>query len=301
MNKAPIAFFAYNRPEHTKKALESLSQCEGAEESELFIFCDGSKKPEDEETVKAVRILVKSRKWCSKVNIIERDKNFGLANSIISGVTEIVDRFGTIIVLEDDIILSKYFLDYMNKSLGIFRDQSQVMQICGYMHHIPEKLPETFFFRKTSCWGWATWQRAWSFFSLRDPKTLIDKIKKRGIREFNLEGNVKRFEMLKDMRDGRIDSWAILWAATVFLNNGLALYPGKSLVKQIGFDGTGEHCRKEEFSQDEVSETRITVFPQEIIESAAAAKKIIRYYKDQKPAFFKTKRMIMRAFSKLKC
>src|SRR3989304_5243769 len=110
MSKAPIAFFAYKRPEHTRRSLESLSLNEGAEASELFIFCDGVRGPEDEKTVEEVRSLVRSRKWCGKVNIIERDKNLGLAKSVIAGVTEIEGRYGRIIALEDDLVLSPHFL-----------------------------------------------------------------------------------------------------------------------------------------------------------------------------------------------
>lgn len=285
MNNTPIAFFAYNRPEHTKKALESLSQCGGAVESELFIFCDGSKKPEDEENVKAVRILVKSKKWCGKVNIIERDKNRGLANSIISGVTEIVNRYGRIIVLEDDLVLSPEFLNYMNDALEIYKDIQKVIHISGYMFPVKGELPETFFYRATSCWGWATWKRAWEKFE-PDVNNLLASFQDKNQRwKFDIEGSMNYYKMLQYQATGKINSWAIRWYASVFLDGGLCLHPGKSFVKNIGHDRTGIHCTLTDVYTVTVHKKRIFYFTQEIRENEEVVKLMADFYRSLKKPF----------------
>lgn len=246
MIKAPIALFVYKRPQHTEKALEALSRCEGADESELFIFCDGPKRPEDMKAVGEVRILIKSRKWCGKVNIIERDKNWGLANSIISGVTELCEEYGRVIVLEDDLIVSRYFLEYMNRALDLYENNEQVMQISGHMYPVDLKVDtDALFLPFTTSWGWGTWQRAWMHFDkdmkgfnlLREDATS----KKR----FNLDDSYPYFEMCIAQFDGKIDSWAIRWYLSVFISNGVTLFPVKTLIKNIGFDGSGTHCVRE--------------------------------------------------------
>ncbi len=129
METSPIAFFTYKRPEHTRQSLESLTQNEGAEQSELFIFCDGPKRPEDQEGVRQVREVVRSKQWCGNVLIVERESNMGCANSIISGVTEVCEKYGRVIVLEDDLVLSPFFLDYMNKALELYKDNHKDVKI----------------------------------------------------------------------------------------------------------------------------------------------------------------------------
>ncbi|MEE9118606.1 MAG: glycosyltransferase, partial [Calditrichia bacterium] len=278
MNNTPIAFFAYNRPEHTKKALESLSQCGGAVESELFIFCDGSKKPEDEENVKAVRILVKSKKWCGKVNIIERDKNRGLANSIISGVTEIVNRYGRIIVLEDDLVLSPEFLNYMNDALEIYENEPRVMHIAGYTPPLKGNLPETLFYRLSTCWGWATWKRAWEKFE-PDVNKLLARLKNKKIQsDFNINGSMNFYQTLRDNAKGRLKTWAIHWYASVFLSGGLCLHPGMSMVNNIGHDGTGMHCGKTDVFDVIVERHRITEFTSDISECGDVVNMMTDFY-----------------------
>ena len=284
--KAPIAFFAYNRPEHTKRSLESLSKCEGAAESELFIFCDGPKKPEDEEAVKEVRALLKNRKWCGKVNIIERDENMGLANSIISGVTETVNRYERIIVLEDDLILSPQFLNYMNDALEIYKDNPRVMHISGYMFPVREKLPETFFYRVASCWGWATWKRAWDRFE-NDPNKLMKDIEKTGRKwDFNINGSYVFYNFLLEQAAGKLDSWAIPWYASVFLADGLCLHPGRSLVQNIGYDGSGIHCENSDEYDVDVSNERIVYFTREIRECEEAVNMMVAFYSSPYRAFY---------------
>ena len=251
MPKAPIAFFAYNRPGHTRKSLESLAANEGAAESELFIFCDGPKKPEDEEAVREVRMLVKSRKWCGKVNIVERNENLGLADSIIGGVTDIVNRYGNVIVLEDDLVIAPCFLKFMNEALEYYINEKKVMQISGNMFDVVvESKADAIFLPFTTSWGWATWERSWKHF---DPiMSKYNKLKKdKALRyKFDIEGAYDYFNMLESQIKGNIDSWAIRWYLSVFMMGGLTLYPVRSLVRNIGFDGSGIHCTTSSFKQN---------------------------------------------------
>ncbi|MEQ8384399.1 MAG: hypothetical protein RH949_18770 [Coleofasciculus sp. A1-SPW-01] len=279
MKKSPIALFVYKRPEHTLKLLESLAKNEGANESELFIFCDGSKSLADRLVVSKVREIVKSRQWCWQVHITEREENLGLAQSIISGVTEICAHYGRVIALEDDLVLSPYFLRYMNDALDRYEHELKVMHISGYMFPVKTKLPETFFMRNPSCWGWATWQRAWQYFE-EDSELLIKKIKCNKLdKKFSLANSYPFFEMLEQQSVGKINSWAIRWYASIFLVKGLCLYPRYSLVKNTGHDGTGIHCDNNSLFDVKLSKHKITLFTQKIVENKKALFVLIKFFR----------------------
>ena len=293
-HRAPIAFFAYNRPEHTRQALETLCKCDGALESELFIYCDGPKRAIDEKAVKQVREIVKSYNWCGAVQVVEHDVNLGLANSIIHGVSEIVNRYGRIIVLEDDLVLSPQFLNFMNDALDNYMDIQQVMHISGYMFPVRGKLPETFFYRATSCWGWATWKRAWDKFE-PDAKKLLAKFKEEKQRwEFDIKGTMQYYKMLAGQTRNNTDAWAARWYASVFLNNGLCLHPGISLVNNIGHDNTGLHCRSTDVYKVEISKERVSHFTMDIKESEQAIMLMSDFYHSLNKPF------LVRVFNKLK-
>jgi len=244
MNAVPVILFAYNRPYHTLKTLAALKQNELSEKSELFIYCDGPKENASSENLKAidnVRRIVRLDKWCRKINIIESQSNKGLAESIIEGVTEIINKFGRVIVLEDDMVTSKYFLRYMNEALDKYENEKGVMSVSGYMYPIKDKVPDTFFIKYADCWGWGTWKRGWEVLN-NDSGDLLNQIREKKLSyEFDFDGTFHYTKMLEQQAEGKIDSWAIRWYASVFLKNGLALLPGRSLVKNIGLDATGTH------------------------------------------------------------
>lgn len=236
---APIVLFVYNRPWHTLQTLESLKNNELASESELFIYADGPKEnasEDDFKKIKETRDIIKQSKWCNKVNIIEREKNHGLASSVINGVTEIINEFGKIIVLEDDLILSKCFLKFMNDGLSIYSNVNNVYSINGYMFQLNIEKEETVLLPYISTWGWATWKNKWSGLQIKEVNKTI----------FNNKFIMQRFNLADydyvSMLQNKQDSWGILWYYKVFLKNGLNVYPTKSLVKNIGFDGSGENC-----------------------------------------------------------
>ena len=245
---APIVFFAYNRPAHTSKTLEALSKAELAGESSLWIFIDGPKNnttKENLEAIEEVKKIAHKKKWCGQVFIIESTINKGLFQSIVSGITEIVNKFGKIIVLEDDVVVSPGFLNYMNDALDFYEHTEKVMHISGFSRPSlsPVDINEpTYFFYHTSCWGWATWKRAWDKF-VPDPLGVKKALAKKGkLKELNMDGTYEFFWGLKAIADGKFQSWNTIWHSVVFLNDGLSLHPTRSMVSNIGHDGSGTNC-----------------------------------------------------------
>lgn len=242
MKLAPIALFVYNRPEHTRKTVEALKKNSLAKDSDLIIFSDAPKNPEAAAAVRDVREYILQIDGFKTVKIIERDKNWGLANSIIDGVTSVVNAHGRIIVLEDDLIVTLYFLDFMNRSLEKYQDEQQVIQVSGYMYPVKVDIEEdALFLPLCTSWGWATWQRAWQLFDPDAKGYVLVKADRALRKRFNLDGAYDYFAMLEDQLAGRIDSWAIRWYLSTFLFEGLTLYPKQSLVFNTGLDGSGTH------------------------------------------------------------
>jgi hypothetical protein len=240
---APIVLFVYNRPEHIKLTVEALQKNTLAMQSDLIIYSDATKKPEAEVTVLAVREYIRDIKGFKSLTIIEQKTNFGLAKSIINGVSAVVNEYGKVIVLEDDLITSPYFLDYMNKALDTYQDEPQVMQISGHMFEVDVGCAEdAFFLPFTTSWGWATWHDRWAKFDASASAYVKLKADKSLVKQFNLNNSYPYFEMLKSQLLGKIDSWAIRWYLTVFMNKGLVLFPKITMVNNNGFDGTGVHC-----------------------------------------------------------
>ena len=297
---APIAFFAYKRPEHTLKSLQSLSENPEASQSELFIFCDAPKQLEDWSAVNKVREVIRQEQWCKVVHIREQDNNLGLANSIITGVTELCDRFGRVIVIEDDLILSPYFLQYINSALDRYADEPRVMQISGYMFPIELK-PETdsIFLPFTTSWGWATWKRAWKFFDFEMLGYEIIKNDRKLRHKFDLSSSYPYFSMLETQRNGQLDSWAIRWYLSVFMKEGLTLYPVRSLVHNIGFDGSGTHCGASLSLDGEMTQSKILSMPKSLRLNYKEIELVFKYLRslNQPPSLLqRIKNKIMRIF-----
>ncbi|NVN96215.1 MAG: glycosyltransferase [Bacteroidetes bacterium] len=240
MKIAPIVLFVYNRPLHTQKTIDALLKNNLASESELYIFSDGYKDTDKNQTqVENVRNYIKTIKGFKNIIIFERKKNLGLSRNIIDGVTSIIDKYGKIIVLEDDLLTSTYFLKFMNEALSLYEHQDEVISVHGYIYPIKEELPETFFIKGADCLGWGTWKRGWDLFN-PDASILLNKIiKENKTKEFNYGNSYPYFKMLKKQAEGNVDSWAIRWYASAFLKEKLTLYPYKSLVFHNGSDGSG--------------------------------------------------------------
>ena len=241
---APVALFVFNRPEHTRRTIESLLENDRSAQTPLVIFSDGAHNEKDVPMVEAVRDYIRGVSGFRDVRVVERAENHGLAESVIAGVTEVIDCYGRIIVLEDDMETSPFFLDYMNRALDKYRACNNVYCIHGYAFpaDMSDVSTETFFLGGAECWGWATWKRAWDDFC-PDARRLIDLLRSRGMdRAFDYDGNFSYMSMLDRQSRGRIDSWAIRWRASAFVRGGLTLWPRVSLVRNFGMDGSGVHC-----------------------------------------------------------
>jgi hypothetical protein len=286
MDNAPIVLFCFNRPVHTLKTLLALKENDLAGESELFIYCDGPKENASEENlnaIKEVRRIARSDKWCGKVTILESERNRGLANSVITGVTEIVNRFGRVIVLEDDLITSRYFLRFMNDGLLKYEDESNVISVAGYLYPVKKRMPETFFIKATPCWGWATWKRAWQLFN-PDAKKLLNEIVDRDLtHEFDFYGTNHYTQMLRELTEGKLDSWALRWYASIFLADKLTLLPGVSLVENIGMDNSGTHGDSTNNYKVDLSSRRIELKSIKVQERVKNRKTISGFFKSTRP------------------
>ncbi len=255
---SPIVLFVYNRPKHTAATLLALSKNKLANNSLLYVFADGLKEnanAEQREKVRATREVVRSQNWCVKTIIIERDNNLGLANSIITGVSQVIELHGKAIVMEDDILPRKGFLKYMNDALNMYEldDKVGCINAWNYALDTSKQKDSTFFLKGADCWGWATWKRSWDLFE-SDGQKLLNEIKARKLEySFNRNGTHDFVRMLEDQIAGRNDSWAVRWHASLFLNNKFCLWPTKSIVTNIGLDGSGIHSGTNEIEQNSVS------------------------------------------------
>lgn len=250
---APIVLFVYNRPYHTRRTLEALSKNELAMQSDLFIFADGAKENASSEQllqIEETRKVIREKQWCKNVEIIESPKNKGLADSIIEGVTKIINQYGKIIVLEDDLLTGKYFLNYMNDALDKYENEAKVWHITSWRDPIATSNPNgSFFYPVMDCWGWATWADRWQHYK-KDCAFFKKKFNGKMRKAFNIDGTDKgMWQQILDNETGKINTWAIFWYATIFLNNGLCLAPCSSLVRNIGFDNSGEHCGINSFQE----------------------------------------------------
>jgi hypothetical protein len=285
MKLAPIVLFVYNRPEHTKQTVEALQKNELANESELFIYSDAPKNENAIAKVKEVREYIKSIDGFKSITIVEREKNWGLANSIIDGVTKIVNEYGKIIVLEDDLVTSPYFLRYMNDNLNIYENQQKVASIHGYIYPI-EDLPDVFFIKGADCWGWATWKDRWDVFE-KNGQILLNDLKLRKLeKEANFNNSYGFTKMLKNQIKGKNDSWAVRWYISTFLQDMLTLYPGQSYVQNIGNDDSGTHCSSSDSYVINLSDTYKNV-KLEVKENIKARKSMELFFLSTKKNIFK--------------
>lgn len=287
--------FTYNRLAHTRQTIDALQANIYAEDTELFVYSDGPKNNEVSESVAAVREYLHSVVGFKRVEIIERDENWGLARNIIDGVTKIVNQYGKVIVLEDDIVTSRYFLKYMNEALERYKNEPRVMEINGYAPKMKrEGLDETYFLCFGDCWGWATWDRAWQYFK-RDPEAIKDSFSKEEIYRFNLDGGATNFwgQILQNC-SGELYTWAIFWYAAIFKQNGLCLMVRDSLVENCGMDASGEHCSEGSFYDTELSRRPIHNFPSELREDILARRRLRAFYHKQEPS------LIRRILNKIK-
>ena len=296
-NLAPIVLFVYKRFEHLNKTISSLKKNIESKNSQLIIFSDGYKNQEEKEDIKKIRKFIKNIKGFKKIEIYERKKNLGLAKNIVSGANKVFKKYKTAIFLEDDIVVSKNFLNYMNFYLNEYKTNKMVASIHGYCYPINFKnnFKNFFFIRGADCWGWATWRRAWANYE-NNASTLINKIRKKNLqKDFDFNYSYPYFDMLK-LTDKKNHSWAIKWYASAFLKGMYTLYPKRSLVRNIGNDGSGTNSErinkfaikkqnsikkyaKVEVYEDLYARNKFEEFFKNIYQKKSLSKKIIEIFK----------------------
>jgi hypothetical protein len=276
----PVVLFVYNRPWHTKQTIEALQKNELASESDLIIYSDGARNSNNLLKVKEVRDYIRTIDGFKKVTIIEQETNLGLALSIIRGVTKIVNEHGKIIVLEDDMVTSPYFLKFMNDALTFYENEDKVWHICGWSYPVNLTCKnDVYLHRVMECWGWATWKKNWHYYE-KNTKKLIKDFSKDDIKRFNLDGTYNGWLQVTLNRYGYIDTWAIYWYATIFKKNGLCVNPVKSFVKNIGLDGSGQNCKDPSYRDNVIlNNKRDMQFISDVYEDNDLIKQIKLYFK----------------------
>ena len=296
MNKpAPIVLFVYNRPWHTQQTIEALQNNELASKSELFIYADGAKNEKAYTQVEKVRSYVRAVSGFKKLTVIERDKNWGLANSIIDGVTQTVNKYGRVIVLEDDLVTSPFFLRYMNNALEFYKSEEKVMHISGWNYPIEiNALNDVFLWRVMNCWGWATWVDKWQYFE-KDTDKLINVFTNEDIYKFSLDGTADFWKQVLLNKKEKINTWAIYWYASIFKQNGLCLNPVQSFVQNIGHDNSGENCSKtNSFFSKNLSINSDIKFIEKIAENDMALERVKAFYKFNSRPYKKLIRKVLK-------
>ena len=279
MTLSPILLFVYNRPAHTRHCIESLSMNPLAAESELFVYADGAKDENVTSEVEEVRQYIRTIQGFKSVTVIERNENWGLAKNIIEGVSTQVKKYGKVIVLEDDLIVAPHFLRFMNDALETYKDEPKVghIQACDFTKD--PSLPDTFLIKWTGSWGWATWERAWKHFN-PNGKELLKELEQRKLTyTFDFNGKYGFTRMLRRQIEGKNNSWAIRWNASLFLKDILSHNVGRSLVQNEGFDGSGTNCGGGGLYASNLYLDSLTVNKIDpIIENPKARQVFIRYY-----------------------
>lgn len=271
-NLAPIVLFVYNRPWHTQKTVKALQANLQAEDSILYIFSDAPKNKAAEQAVKEVRALIRQVRGFKKVEIVEQEQNFGLAKSVIHGVTEIIEKCDKVIVLEDDLVTSPYFLKYMNFALDFYVNADDIYSVTGFnfsedfMQYPTAFHDDVYLNIRPMSWSWGTWKKNWQNidWQVNDFETFINT--KNKVKEFN-RGGADLTNMLKLQMKGKLDSWYIRWTYNAFLQRQFTIYPRVSFINNIGHDSTGVHCHNDErgiFSHRELSDNSRVAFIKDI-------------------------------------
>tara|TARA_B100000073_G_scaffold344501_1_gene351446 strand:+ start:377 stop:1279 length:903 start_codon:yes stop_codon:yes gene_type:complete len=260
---SPIAIFTYNRPNHLQKLLYSLSKNEEIKYSDVYFFVDVDiNSKADEEVIKLI-----NKNWNFKsLTLSVNDENYGVRKNIVNGINEVLSHHSSIIVLEEDLEVSEYFLNFMNRGINFYKDDPKVWQISGYsLDTLLNIKNKAYVSSQLDCWGWATWSDRWNKFE----KNFENKIKKLGdesINKFNLDKfNKLNYRQLELNEENVINTWAIFWYQDMFLNNAKTIAPINSLVKNNGFDGLGVHKSSSNFYNiKKLNNNNVTKLPNKI-------------------------------------
>jgi hypothetical protein len=290
--KAPIALFLYNRPVHAKHTITALENCIESKQSDLFIFIDGPKQLASEieqQKISEVKQIAHSVAGFKSVKIVENKSNLGLTQSLLNGISMVLQNYNAVVVLEDDIVVGSDFLFFMNKAIAQYENEPKVAGISGYSFPLNEKQP--YFSRTGSCWGWATYKRVWEQFIKEINDIDLSKLPPNELKLFNVYGTFYQ-TMFEQNKAGLIQSWAILFYLYYFLNKQYFLFSGVNLVDNTGFDGSGAHQTNSNFltNNNPVLPCQNIELPYQIVEKEEIRKKITQLYSNglSKPSWFKS-------------
>lgn len=278
-NKVPLAIFAYKRPVHLQKVLEATLQMKDFSAVKPHIFIDGPRNPNEMQLVNETREVAERYALETGGTVTSALENRGLSESIIGGVNSIFRNHESIIVLEDDLVGAKYFLEYSLNGLEAYAQEDQVSSIHGYLPNIVSPGDQPFFRRGADCWGWSTWKDRWQSTEWNSNILLANLRNRKLERKLNLNGAYCYSCMLERHAAGMIDSWAIRWHVSMFLQNRLALYPSYSLIENIGFDGSGRHGGSNRFYDTRAINEPVNPTKLDVVESQSARRRLAKHYR----------------------
>lgn len=291
---APVVMFVYARQDHTLRTLKALRANQWADQTDLIIFSDAPRGERDVDAVNAVRNLVKTVTGFKSIRVVERKENYGLAKNIQDGVSEVCQAYGRVIILEDDIVTSPTFLKYMNCALEKYKKEPRVWHISAWNYPIePSQEKDAFFLRIMNCWGWGTWSDRWVHYK-KCPDDLVGRWDQEAIRKFNVDGHHDFWSQILRNQSQEINTWAVFWYATIFENSGLCLNPCRSLVQNIGNDGSGTNCGNVDLFNFSPAELDVVRWPEMIAEDPVMTARIQSWFTSMSPSLFS------RIFRKLK-
>jgi len=292
----PIIIFSYNRKTKLNNLIKSLKKNKEYKYSKVYIYQDFYKPKENERNIKKVNNTIISLKKIKEKNvkIVFRKKNFGLAKNIILGVTEIIKIHKRAIILEDDLIVSKFFLNYMNKALSFYQNKKKIFHINGWSFdlNLEKNLKyNNYFLKLPSSWGWATWADRWKFFE-KNPELIIKNWSALKVKKFNFDNNFNFFSQIERNRSNKLNSWAIFWYAVIFEKEKLCVYPKHSYVSNTGFDSNATNTKKKinlfKSRLKEKNKISYLQFDKNLKENNKIVKEIIRKMKlEKKYSLFK--------------
>ena len=278
MGDVPVILICYNRPRHTAEVLKALSEHNA---QNLYVFSDAPKTEEDFDAVLTTRKLFKSIRW-TKPKIIERTENLGLARNIVSAVDYVFEKYDRLILLEDDCVPQRYFFDFVHTCLEKYENNQRVFGISGYTVQIPDKILsdypfDLYFCPRIGSWGWATWKRAWAHHE-KDLYKLIRIANEKNIDLSRAGSDIPTF--IESFLKGQLkDVWTLNWVLSVYINNGLYIYPTRTHISNIGTDGTGAHCGKTDKYHSFSCDTRPTLYPADVFLDEQVMENFKSYYR----------------------
>jgi len=294
----PIVLILYNRPKHTKKLLQSIINNKNYKKHIFYVFCDGPKNLNDKKEIKEIKFLIRKFENNIKIKSKFRKKNLGLKKNIITSLNYVFKSYDKAIILEDDLVLNKNFFIFMNKALQKYKNSKKIFQISGYSYPI-KNTKNHYFLSLTSCWGWGITSQNWKDFSnfYSNEKMLLSsykKIKQSKIlkNNFNYKNTYDYFSMLEKNFKNKINSWGIIFYLYLFLNQKLTLFPSASLIKNNGFDGTGNHKSKNNLFNSDIKNINLDNFPNKIVESSIHRLKVENFFKKNLSLYAKIKNLI---------